>query len=140
MLNANLTDYTFDKFVDLGENYSGNELPGVPEYMVTPTIGFDHKDFSANINYQMFGEMALDDSNSGYTEAYELLNFRMNYNTKLTSYLQAGASFGINNIADKLYASSIVTNAVGFGGSAPRYYYPGMPRNYYAGLNLKFNL
>ena len=140
MLNANLTDYTFDKFVDLGENYSGNELPGVPEYMLTPTIGFDYMDFSANINYQMFGEMALDDSNSGYTEAYELLNFRMNYNTKLTSYLQAGASFGINNITDELYASSIVTNAVGFGGSAPRYYYPGMPRNYYAGLNLKLSL
>lgn len=140
LLNANLTDYTFDKFVDLGENYSGNELPGVPEYMLTPAVEFSYKDFSANVNYQMFGEMALDDANSGYTNAYELLNFRLNYSTQITSYLEAGANFGINNITDELYVSSIVTNAVGFGGSAPRYYYPGMPRNYYAGLNLKLSL
>ena len=41
-----------------------------------------------------------------------------------------------NNLFDKKYASGIVINARGFGGMDPRYYYPGLPRNYFISLNL----
>jgi len=140
MLTANFNDYKFDKFVDLGENFSGNDLPGVPEYMVTPGIRLVYQNLSANLNYQFFGEMPLNDANTGYTEAYELLNFKMSYFHRLTDFLEAGASFGINNVLDEQYAASIVTNAVGFGGSAPRFYYPGNPRNYFGAVNLKLSL
>ena len=36
------------------------------------------------------------------------------------------------------YASMLLINASGFGGSAPRYYYPGEPNNYYAGLGITY--
>lgn len=139
-LNSNFNFFEFDKFVDLGENYSGKTIPGVPEYMVSPGTEISFKDLSANVNFQAFGEMALEDANSGYTDAYELLNLKLNYNWNLSQNIALQFNFGINNILDEEYAASIVTNAVGFGGSAPRYYYPGNPRNYFGGVRLKFDL
>ncbi|APG61486.1 TonB-dependent receptor [Christiangramia salexigens] len=139
-LNSNINFYEFDKFVDLGENYSGNELPGIPKYMVSPGIEVLVQDFTARLNYQAFGEMALNDANSKYTDPYELLNLKLNYDIRLSRYFQAGVNFGINNILNEHYAASVVTNAVGFGNSEPRYYYPGNPRNYYGGLQVKYSL
>ncbi|MUP46804.1 TonB-dependent receptor [Gramella sp. BOM4] len=138
-LNSNFNFYSFDQFVDLGENYSGNELPGVPEYMITPGLELDFRNLSFNLNYQAFGEMPLNDANSRYTDAYQLLNLRLGYEKKILKGLALNLNFGINNILDEHYAASVVTNAVGFGGSAPRYYYPGEPRNYYGGLNLRYD-
>ena len=45
---------------------------------------------------------------------------------------------GINNLLDRKYASGVVINARGFGGREPRYYYPGLPRNYF--ISLTFSL
>ncbi|WP_300436712.1 TonB-dependent receptor [Christiangramia sp.] len=139
-LNSSFNFFEFDKFVDLGENYSGNTLPGVPEYMISPGTEINFENLSANINFQAFGRMALDDANSGYTDPYQLLNMKLNYHWNLSSKLGLQFNFGINNILDEDYAASIVTNAVGFGGSAPRYYYPGNPRNYFGGVTVDFNL
>ena len=47
-------------------------------------------------------------------------------------------SSGINNLFNKKYASGIVINARGIGGRDPRYYYPGLPRNYF--ISLTFSL
>jgi iron complex outermembrane receptor protein len=44
----------------------------------------------------------------------------------------------LNNIFDEDYASQILINATGFGGNAPRYFYPGNPTNYYAGINMNY--
>ncbi|MCH4824119.1 TonB-dependent receptor [Gramella lutea] len=139
-LNSNFNFFTFDRFVDLGENYSGNTIPGVPEYMVSPGTELSVNDFSANLNFQAFGRMALNDGNSGYTDPYQLLNLKLNYDWELGRRIGVRFNFGINNIFDEAYAASIVTNAVGFGGSAPRYYYPGNPRNFFGGISFDLNL
>ncbi len=139
-LNSSFNFFKFDKFVDLGENYSGNTIPGAPEYMISPGTELGYKNLTANINFQAFGEMALNDANSGYTAPYQLLNLKLDYYWSLGPKLDLNFNFGINNILNEKYASSIVTNAVGFGGSAPRYYYPGNPRNFFGGVRLNFNL
>ncbi len=139
-LNSNFNFFEFDRFVDLGENYSGNTIPGVPEYMISPGAEFGYRNFAVNLNFQSFGRMALDDANSGYTDPYQLLNLKLNYNWNLSSGFNLKFNFGINNILDEDYAASIVTNAVGFGGSAPRYYYPGNPRNFFGGVSARFDL
>jgi len=139
-LNSSFNFFEFDQFVDLGENYSGNEIPGTPKYMISPSAEVRYDSFSANINFQTFGRMALNDANSGYTNPYQLLNSKLNYNWNLSRKLDVQFNFGINNILDEHYAASIVPNAVGFGGTSPRYYYPGNPRNFFGGARLKFNL
>ena len=139
-LNSNFNFFEFDKFVDQGENYSGNTIPGVPEYMISPGAELGVNEFSANFNFQAFGRMALNDENSGYTDPYQLLNLKLNYNWEISNKIGVRFNFGINNILDEDYAASIVTNAVGFGGSAPRYYYPGNPRNFFGGVSFDLNL
>jgi iron complex outermembrane receptor protein len=46
--------------------------------------------------------------------------------------------FGINNLFDTTYASMILINAGSFGGSQPRYYYPGLPRNIFGGVKINY--
>ncbi|AVR44024.1 TonB-dependent receptor [Christiangramia fulva] len=139
-LKGNFNFFKFDHFVDAGENYSGNTIPGVPEYSVTTGIDADYRQFSGTLNYQAFGEMALNDANSGYTDPYQLLNLKLNYNWQLTTDYLISFNFGINNLLDQHYAASIVPNAVGFGGSAPRYFYPGQPRNVFGGIKFSYNI
>ncbi len=139
-LKANFNFFKFDHFVDAGENYSGNTIPGAPEYSIISGIDADYRQFSASVNYQALGEMALNDFNSGYTDAYQLLNFKLNYDWQLSSSYGLSFNVGVNNLMDEKYAASIVPNAVGFGGSAPRYYYPGQPRNFYGGIRFSYDL
>ena len=44
---------------------------------------------------------------------------------------------GIRNLFNEKYASMILVNAQALGGNAPRYYYPGEPVNFYAGMKIK---
>jgi iron complex outermembrane recepter protein len=67
-----------------------------------------------------------------------VLNIKGTYDLKLASRINLIFSAGINNVMDEKYAASVLTNAVGFGSAAPRYYYPGNPRNYYGGVALNY--
>jgi iron complex outermembrane receptor protein len=138
-VNGALNFFEFDEFVNNDEDFSGNELPGVPEY--TLNLGVDiqsESGFEFFGNYRNVGEIPLDDANSGYTDQYSLLNFKAGYTFNVFQDLNLNLYGGVNNTLDENYAASIVTNAVGFGGAAPRYYYPGNPRNYYGGLQLNY--
>jgi iron complex outermembrane receptor protein len=87
-----------------------------------------------NSNYQYVDAIPLTDSNSIYSDAYHLFNTQAGYRTRLMEQLSLGIELGVNNLFDTRYASSVLINATGFGGSEPRYYYPGNGRNYYAGI------
>lgn len=138
-INTALHFFEFDEFINEDTNYAGNELPGVPKY--TMTFGFDlqtESGFEFFANFRSVGEMPLDDANSNYTTQYELVNFKTAYHFQIATNLNCKLYGGVNNLFDEHYAASIVTNAVGFGGQAPRYYYPGNPKNYYGGLQLNY--
>ncbi|NAY91924.1 hypothetical protein GTQ34_08340 [Muricauda sp. JGD-17] len=51
-----------------------------------------------------------------------------------------GLNVGVNNIFNTRFAQFVLINAVGFGGSEPRYFYPGNARNYYGGIRLQYRL
>lgn len=138
-LNAAFNFFEFDKFINDGNDFSGNKLPGVPKY--TMNLGVDLKidnGFEAFANFRSVGELPLNDSNSDYTDQYKLLNFKASYSFKIYQDLELNIYGGVNNVLDEHYAASIVTNAVGFGSQKPRYYYPGNPRNYYGGIQMTY--
>jgi len=68
---------------------------------------------------------------------YLIFRSKVGFKTQIKNW-QIDLYAGINNITDQHYASMLLINAVGFGGSQPRYYYPGAPRNYYGGFTLKY--
>ena len=127
--------YIFKDFNNRGTDYSQNKLTGVPTHTSYSKIKIDYKNFNAQISYQNIGKIPMNDANELFTEAYSLVDLKISKLFSLNN-LDINISSGINNIFDKRYASGIVINARGFGGRDPRYYYPGLPRNYFISLKL----
>lgn len=139
--NFTLNNYKFKEFIDGNNDFSNNDLTGVPSEVFNAIIDFDSKiGLYGNLNFQHIGEMPITDSNNLYSSTYNLTNFKVGFRKNLNKNLNMNLFFGLNNIFDKHYASQILINASGFGGRAPRYYYPGNPVNYYSGINLNYAL
>lgn len=140
-INYNLNRHKFTDFVDEGNNYSGNDLTGVPNHRIT--MGLQNRFFGnyyLNLIYQHVGSIPLTDANDLYSDSFNLVNFRAGYRKKITPKFTFGVNFGVNNLFDILYARSVLINTQGFGGAEPRYYYPGNDRNFYGGFNLAYGL
>ena len=139
--NYTLNRFKFEEFIDDTNNFSGNDLTGVPDQILN--LGFDFTSeigIYGNINHQYVGAMPITDDNALYSDAYNLTNLKIGYSNLIANKLNLDVYFGLNNIFDADYAAQILINASGFGGAAPRYYYPGNPINYYTGLRLNYEL
>ncbi|MFG6686461.1 TonB-dependent receptor domain-containing protein [Mariniflexile sp. HNIBRBA6329] len=138
-LSYTLNDFKFKEFIDDGNNFSGNKLTGVPSEVLNTGIDFDTKlGVYTTINYQYVGRIPMTDSNTLFTDSYRLTNIKLGYKHQINKNLKWNAYFGLDNIFDTHYASQILINATGFGGTAPRYYYPGNTVNYYTGINISY--
>ncbi|MFC2147381.1 TonB-dependent receptor domain-containing protein, partial [Bacteroidota bacterium] len=136
-----LSDHKFVDFVDGDNDYSGNPLTGVPRNRINLGLRFNYtKDFYWNTTYQYVDGISLTDANTLYSEPYNILNTRLGYKKEIVKNFYISLDLGINNIFDVNYAQSVLINAVGFGGTEPRYYYPGNDRNFYVSLGLKYQL
>ncbi len=138
-MNTAIYNYRFDEFIDDDEDFSGNDLTGVPDWVRNFGASLQYKNYYANANFRQVGQIPVNDQNSLYSDAYELLNAKIGYRHILFKHFNLNAFFGVNNILDKRYASQIQINARGFGGNAPRYFYPGLPIHVYGGININYN-
>ena len=93
------------------------------------------KNYLAQISFQNVGKIPMNDSNELFTDSYSVIDLKL---SRLYSIKNLGIniSTGINNLFDTRYPSGIVINARGFGGRDPRFYYPGLPRNYFISLSI----
>jgi iron complex outermembrane receptor protein len=132
-------DFKFKDFVDDMGDYSGNDLTGVPNLTFNSNVDIEtHFGFYTFLNYNYVGRVPIRDDNTVYSDSYQLVNTKFGFKSDQKETLQFDVFVGINNIFDEHYASMFLINAEGFGGTPPRYYYPGEPTNYYAGVNLKY--
>lgn len=140
-MNTEVNFHKFIDFVDGDEDFSGNELPGVPDKKITTGIRLEHhQGFYLLSNFQYIGSQPITDENDLYATSYDLVNIKGGYDLEIGNRIYMSLSAGINNVLDKTYASSILINASGFGGSEPRYFYPGLPRNYFGSLGIHYSL
>ena len=127
--------YIFKNFNNRGTDYSQNKLTGVPSHTIYSKIKINLKNYLAQISFQNVGKIPMNDSNELFTDSYSVIDLKL---SRLYSIKNLGIniSTGINNLFDTRYASGIVINARGFGGRDPRFYYPGLPRNYFISLSI----
>ena len=142
-LNLNIThtwmNNEFKTFVDEGTNHAGNQLPGVPDQHLRASInGGKHDLVNLNLEWVHSGSMYLDDENTKHYPGHHIFNLKASANLKSGKFLKWELQGGIQNLFDQHYAAMILPNAPSFGQSAPRYYYPGRPRNAYIRLIVKF--
>lgn len=134
--NATIANYHFLDFVDMNIDYSGNNLPGTAKNTFLILANFSpSKRININAWYRFTGKMALNDSNSDYSDAFGISNMDIKYTNKYKKLLFE-IKGGVQNFFDIHYTSMLAVNAPGFGGSLPRYYYPGNPRNYFVSLRI----
>ncbi len=126
----------FDEEADL--RVDGSFIPGIPRHHVTAGLdlfgrlsnGFELRGY---LNATYVSEAPIDNANTVFNESYTLLHFKIAGSWR---FLQV--NFGINNLTDTRYASMLQVNAQGFGGRQPRYFYPGLPRNFYGGIGFRW--
>lgn len=138
-MNGSFNFFEFDEFVDQGESFSGNDLTGVPSSQFS--FGLDAQvgdKFFFYFQTNAVSEIPINDANTVFAEAYAFSNLKVEYRFPILDRWSARINLGVNNMFDENYASSIVTNAIGFGGSEPRYFYPGEPRNYFGSFALNY--
>jgi iron complex outermembrane receptor protein len=138
-INFTFTNHSFVEFIDESEDFSGNQLTGVPKERSTSGLQFRlFENFYWNLTHQYVGEISLTNTADLYSDSFSIFNSRMGYLKKLSEHFTLGIDFGINNLFDKVYAQSVLINTQGFGGREPRYFYPGDERNYYGSLRLGY--
>ncbi len=129
--------YTFKEFNHRGNDYNSNQLTGVPSHTFFSKIKFEYNKIIGQISFKNIGKIPINDSNELYTDGYSLVDMKLSKKIVSRS-ININLTSGINNLLDRKYASGVVINARGFGGREPRYYYPGLPRNYF--ISLTFSL
>ncbi|AXB55457.1 TonB-dependent receptor [Flavobacterium fluviale] len=138
-IGASIGNYEFKEFVDNGNDFSGNKLTGVPAN--TASAGFTlntSSGFYFTADFQFTDKIPLNDSNADFSDSYTLLNLKTGYQFEILSGLKAHIDAGVNNVTNEKYASMILTNATAVGNAQPRFYYPGLPINYFGIISLNY--
>ena len=89
--------------------------------------------------FEFVDRIPLNDGNTVYSDAYRIFNFKTGYRFTPIPGFTSHIAAGINNILNETYAAMVLVNATGIGSAAPRYYYPGLPVNYYASLTFNYS-
>jgi Fe(3+) dicitrate transport protein len=114
----------------------GNEVEFIPNVNIKTGIRFGYQNFLSSIQYSYLSSQFSDATNAiggsisgvtGEIPAYSILDFSTSY-----TYKFAKIEAGINNLLDTSYFTRRATGYPGPG------IIPSAPRNWYAGLELKF--
>ncbi len=138
-LGYNLANHRFLEFIDDGEDFSKNVLPGIPSQKLNSILTGEVGTLDIKTSYSYTGGQWIDDGNTQRSDGYHLLNLQVSWDHAFSSLpISFEIHGGIRNLLNSRHASMILINAPSFGGRAPRYYYPGLPRRFYLGTTVTF--
>ena len=127
----NASDNRFKSFITEDVDYAGKHLPGIPRMHahVDLQTNFIEK-WQFNAVYTFSGKQYLNDANTAQADGWQTINLRGSYVFNVGDKLQIETVFNVHNLFNEHYASMVLINAPSFGGASPRYFYPGLPRNF----------
>ena len=137
-VSYSFSHFEFKEFIDDQNDFSGNQLTGVPRHQLNVDFRYEIKWLYSGIGYQFVDEIPITDSNDQFSDSYQLVSFFAGSTIEVTEKLEFNLQFRLNNVFDEKYASMLSINAGAFGGNEPRYYYPGLPINYQASASVKY--
>jgi iron complex outermembrane receptor protein len=132
LMDAKYIDYANE----LGD-FSDNKVPGIPRILLNGGLRYEAPlGGTADFGFEHAGFYYADDANTIWVPSYFVLNVSLGYGVKLGN-LHLEGFLGANNLANKKYAASAFINPSGSGASRA-FLEPGLPRNYFGGLQLHF--
>ncbi|TVP45828.1 MAG: TonB-dependent receptor [Mongoliibacter sp.] len=124
--------FTFADFERAGNDFSGNQLTGVaPNTLVNLLDIRSRTGLYINFTHQYVDEIPLNDANTVFQEAYNLIGSRMGWRKTLGSRWDVEVYGGVDNLLDETYSLGNDLNAF-----ANRFYQPAPGRNFYGGAKL----
>jgi iron complex outermembrane receptor protein len=138
-LSLTASDNKFRVFEEAGVNYAGKQLPGVPIFQLFSQLEAELPyDFQFHLTYRKSGSQYADDANLVQVDGWQTLDAGLTYQSKPGGILRIKSTLSVFNVFDEHYAGMVLINAPSFAGRAPRYYYPALPRNWAAKLQLQW--
>jgi iron complex outermembrane receptor protein len=130
-----MISYTYSdfKFVDysLGaSNFGGNQIPGIPKHRLQSAVRFSPGGTFLVMENEVAGRTFADDANSFRAPGYSVTNARAGFNFVRSLY-KIGMSVGVQNVFDRVYASSLSINA-----ARARYFEPAPERSFFASVSI----
>lgn len=132
IVSTNLTyqDYKFEDYQVDENDFSGNRVTSVPEWIWANTLSLNFaKGFDLNILHNYTSSIPLNDANTVESKSYHLLQAKASWTGDLLDKHRVQLFFGVDNLLDETYSLGNDINAMG-----NRYFNPAAPRNYYAGM------
>ena len=132
--------YTLDHFTykDFKKNtidYSGKHLPGVANNTFTGGVDLiSRPGIFLHLTYYYSDKMPLNDANTAYAGAYQLLGGRIGYTSTELKKMTITIFTGVDNALNVKYSQGNDINATG-----GRYYNAAPTVNYFVGLSLNLN-
>lgn len=120
----------FNEFVSNNIDFKGKDLPGIPNFQANIDLQTTYRQFQLNTMVSYTGSQFMDDANSVEASDWKTVSLRLSYTLRLSKIYQFTVVSTVRNLFNEHYASMVLVNAPSFSGSMPRYYYPGMPRNF----------
>lgn len=128
-----LQDYRFGNYVSGTNDFSGKRLTGTPEHTLVSGLDLGKASgWYANITVQLTSKIPLNDANTVYAEAYQLLGLRWGYRLRTNRWTTDVFVAG-DNLLNQRYTLGPDLNAVG-----GRFFNAAPPRNYIGGAQLSY--
>jgi iron complex outermembrane receptor protein len=141
------SDFKFKDYKTLDANnqvtatFDGNALTGISPWVVNAGLDLEARNgLYAYVNYYFNDKMPLNDRNTDFNPAYNVINSKLGYRHHVFKSLELNLFGGIDNISNTAYSSIVSLNAVAYGGGQPAYYNPSPKRNGYGGFAIKYFL
>jgi iron complex outermembrane receptor protein len=129
-----LNRFTYDHFQKDDADYSGKQLPGVAHNTVAGGLDLlSTPGLFLHLTYYYSDKLPLDDANSAYADAYQLLGGKIGYESAFRK-IRFSVFAGIDNALNSKYSLGNDINAAG-----GRYYNAAPGVNYYVGLVISGN-
>ncbi len=129
-----LSRFRFRDYFNASANYSGNKLTGVP---ATVSVSQLNATFPAKfyffLQHNYTSKIPLDDGNSAFANAYNLIQTKVGWNKNLSKKTNLNIFAGIDNLLNQHYSLGNDLNAVGL-----RYYNAAPLRNWFTGVKVQF--
>lgn len=123
--------FRFDEYSVGTTDFAGKRIPGIPENQLQIFATVKHAGLFGTLETIGASRVTANDAGTVFAPSYFVWNARLGYNGTLTRNLGLSPIIGIDNIFDRRYASSVVTNA-----TRGRFYEPGAAQRVYAGMSI----
>jgi iron complex outermembrane receptor protein len=125
--------FNFSAYLDGTNDYSGNELTGVPKNTVVSSADLQfQKGWSFFVQHNYTSTIPLNDANTVYADKYHLVQAKISWKNLKLGHRPVTLYVGADNLLDQTYSLGNDLNAAG-----NRYFNAAAGRNFYAGLQLQ---